>query len=142
MALYLRDHHAGHRVAANDIGAINYFADIDNLDLAGLGTLEIMRARLRGGLGPAEIDAIARARGVEMAILYEDWFEPHGGLPPAWIKVGEWTIHDNVIAGRPTVAFYATSPATVPHVAGTLRAFSPRLPARVDQAGLYLQAAR
>jgi hypothetical protein len=142
MALYLRDHHVGHRVAANDIGAINYFADIDNLDLAGLGTLEIMRARLRGACGPAVIDGIARARDIEMAIVYEEWFEPHGGLPPAWIKVGEWTIHDNVIAGRPTVAFYATSEATVAHVADTLRAFSTRLPPRVDQAGLYLQAAR
>jgi hypothetical protein len=142
MALYLRDHHAGHHIAANDIGAINYFADIDNLDLAGLATAEIMRARLRAAYGPAVIDGLARARGVEMAVVYEEWFQPLGGLPRSWVKVGEWTIHDNVIAGRPTVAFFATSQATVAHVADTLRAFSPRLPPRVDQAGLYLQPSR
>ena len=74
-----------------------------------------------------------------MAILYEEWFEPLGGLPRSWVKVGTWTIHDNVIAARPTVAFYATSEAGIAHVADTLRAFSPRLPPRVDQAGMYMQ---
>ncbi len=140
MATFLREHYPGGRIVANDIGAINYFADIDNLDLVGLGTLETMKARLAGKLDSARIEELARARGMQVAFVYDEWFEPFGGMPQSWTKVEEWAVHGNVVLGSPKVAIYAVTPAEIDRLVASLRAFAPRLPATVDQTGLYTRA--
>jgi hypothetical protein len=44
-ALFLARYYAHANLAANDIGQINYYADLDCLDLVGLGSIGILQAR-------------------------------------------------------------------------------------------------
>jgi hypothetical protein len=75
-----------------------------------------------------------------MAILYEDWFAGQvGGLPAEWVRVGQWTIRNNVIAGGNTVSFYALDPSEVSRLSQCLWEFSVRLPQDVIQSGSYLE---
>jgi hypothetical protein len=133
MGLFLRDFYPGARVVANDIGAINFLADIDNLDLAGLGTMDVTRALLRGHFDTRTIAGLATDRRMQIAILYEIWYAESGGLPTAWRKVGDWSLPDTVVVDQPAVAFYALDPREVSRLEASLRSFAPRLPGRVRQ---------
>lgn len=139
MGLFLREFYQGRGVAANDIGAINFLADIDNLDLWGLASIEVARAKLAGTYNAARIRELAIARNIGIAIVYDEWFTEYGGIPRSWIKVGQWEIRDNVVAGGPVVSFYATDPIEASYLASSLRTFSRRLPATVIQRGAYTE---
>ncbi len=139
MGLFLRKFFEGRGVAANDIGAINFLADIRCLDLWGLGSIDVARAKMRGSYGTAEIEQLARRKKIDIAVVYDEWYAEYGGLPRSWSKVGEWTISDNVIAGGTTVSFYAVDPAQASYLAEALKQFSDKLPRRVLQRGSYLQ---
>jgi hypothetical protein len=140
MGLFLRRFFDHRHVAANDIGAIDYLAAIDSFDLAGLGDIQVARARLAGRYDTRAIDRLTRAHGVELAILYDKWFEPFGGLPREWIEVGAWTLADTVVVGGATVSFYAVGPRLAGALTASLRAFSSQLPAGVAQSGAYVTA--
>ena len=107
MALFLDRYYHGGAVAANDIGAINFLADLDCLDLWGLSDVHVARLRMAGKYDSAAIASIASERRMKIAVVYDDWYLPYGGLPRAWIKAGEWTIPNNTICGGSTVSFYA-----------------------------------
>jgi hypothetical protein len=141
VALFLKEFYGGVDVAANDIGAINYLTDVRCLDLWGLADNEVAEARWHGRYDTSVIRRLVKARGVRLAIVYEDWYDEFGGLPPEWTLAGRWTIPDNLVAGRPTVSFLATDPAEVPALMANLRSFSPRLPAGVRESGPAIPAA-
>jgi MFS family permease len=129
MARFLAAYYQGEVVAANDIGAINYYAEIDNIDLWGLGTIEIARARSQGRYDTAEIARITAERGGKIAVIYDTWFDEFGGLPDEWVRVGEWRLtRPPVILGSDTVVFYAIDPAEAEALAANLEAFALRLP--------------
>lgn len=138
MAAFLRDYYAGATVAANDIGAINYFADIRCLDLWGLGSTEVARARMEKRFDTAKILELGRMHRVRIALVYSGWFEEFGGVPAEWTKVGQWRTLDCLVCGNDTVSFYAVEPTETLALKRNLRAFSTRLPPRVAQAGDYL----
>ena len=81
MGRFVQRYYRGRTIAANDIGVIDYLTDIDLFDLYGLGTREVVDAKRGTGYHTAQIDSLTRARGVEIAMAYEDWFGPSGGLP-------------------------------------------------------------
>lgn len=139
MASFLRQFYQHASIAANDIGAINYFADLRALDLWGLGTLEPARLRLRRAYGAQQIHDLARQEDVQIAIVYDAWFTQYGGLPPQWGKVGEWKTANNTVLGSDTVSFYVVDPAGRGRLLQSLRAFSAQLPASVAQHGEYLE---
>ena len=134
MGLFLKEYYQSASVAANDIGAINYLADIECLDLAGLANYQVASAIRGGTYTPAKMSELAQAASVQIAVLYDDWYD----VPEHWIKVGEWTIQDNVVCGGDTVSFYAVHPSQARALARNLRAFSPRLPSTVLQSGNYV----
>lgn len=136
MGLFLQRFYEGRTVAANDIGAINYLADIECLDLWGLGNLEVAQARMRKQYRSDEMAALARSHSVAIAIVYDHWFDP---VPPAWIKVGAWTIRDNVACGGETVSFYAVDTKETDSLVANLKANSPRLPKSVKQTKPYVK---
>lgn len=138
MAAFLRDYYQGAAVAANDIGAINYFADIRCLDLWGLGSADVARARLARRFDTAKILELGGARRISIAIIYSGWFEEFGGVPPEWLKVGQWRNLDCVVCGNDTVSFYAADPSEAEPLKRNLKAFSARLPRYVVQSGDYL----
>jgi hypothetical protein len=140
MALFLDEFYAGETVAVNDIGAVNYMVDIRCLDLRGLASMDVARAKRQGLYTTQYIYDLARSTQVSIAIIYDAWLEMDriGGPPPQWLKAGEWTIPDNVVCGDDTVSFYAVDPAAWHTLVANLRQFAPRLPAAVGQSGFYV----
>jgi len=142
IASFLRTYYQGQSVAANDIGAINYFADIRCMDLWGLGSREVTRLKRSGRYTPGTIEGLCREAEVRIAVVYESWFRGFGGLPPEWEKIGTWTISDNVICGSDTVSFYAVAPEERDLLQARLHLFANRLPQSVRQAGPYTDTGR
>ncbi len=140
MATFLREYYQEASVAANDIGAINFMADIRCLDLLGLGSAEVTRAKLLGQYDSSRIDELARSHRVQIAMIYSGWFNNEGGVPTRWVEMGEWNIHGCVVCGAPVVSFYAVEPAEAERLKRNLREFSSRLPATVVQAGRYTKS--
>jgi hypothetical protein len=136
MGQFVRENYQHRRVVALDIGALNFLADIDCLDLGGLGSLEPARLMLAGRLDSAAFDRLAQ--GAAIALVYPGFLERHGGPPPSWVEVGRWSIPRTVMMGS-VLAFYAVDPVETVGLAERLRAFAPRLTARVRQSGWYLE---
>jgi len=133
MGLFLKEFYQGKSVAANDIGAINYLADFECLDLWGLGNYEITELLRKGRYDRLQISNLARQKNVRIAIIYESWFKGCGGIPSQWNKVGAWKIYNNLVCGDNTVSFYAVDPSEEYSLNKNLRAFSSRLPKNVEQ---------
>ncbi len=138
-ANFLREHYRGAAVAVNDIGLVAFLGDVRVVDLWGLANAEVARARRLGTYGPDTIRSVAEANGADVAVVFERWFERFGGLPRTWVRVGKWTISDNVVCGSPVVSFFATGPEAAERLASRLRAHRGRLPARVGQSGAYVE---
>ena len=128
MGLFLKTFYSTEQIAANDIGAIHFLADIQCLDLWGLSSMEVARAKKQNSFDVEFIDLITKSHQTKIAILYDRWFDPYGGLPSEWIKVGEWTIQNNVVCGGETVSFYAVDTSEKDHLIQHLREFSRRRP--------------
>ena len=137
MGLFLNKFYQGESVAANDIGAINYLADIKCLDLWGLGSSEVAELMIQGRYNTQEIYDLAKQKQVKIAVVYDHWFKEYGGIPPAWIKAGEWKISNNIICGGDAVSFYAVNTSEVDNLNKNLRTFSSFLPKDVMQSGDY-----
>jgi hypothetical protein len=138
MGKFVREFYEGESVAANDIGAVSYLADVRLLDLWGLGTLDVAQARLDGSYDTEMIATLTEQADVEVALVYDSWFDRYGGLPSEWAKVGEWTIPNNIICGNATVSIYAVRSEEEAALIQNLRSFSSRLPPDVQQSGPYL----
>ena len=136
MALFVRKYYQGSSVALNDIGAVNYFADIHCLDLWGLASLPVAKAKRNHQYGLAEVTDFSEKAQVRIAIVYDEWFA--GMLPPEWVRVGTWTIRNNMVAANDTVSFYAVDRAEAARLTQCLREFSSQLPGDVIQRGPYL----
>lgn len=134
MGLFLKAFYPGERVAANDVGAINFLANIHCLDLAGIGSIEVIKSREEGTYNSEKIGQLANANGVKIAIIYDHWYESLGGVPPGWIKAGYWRIRNNVVCGGQAVSFYAVDPGERQRLTASLRRFGVHLPRTVEQA--------
>ena len=135
MARFLSEYYQGASVAANDIGAINYFADLRCLDLVGLANIDVMRAKRRGTYSTDFIAYEAAKQRTEIALVYDSWFAPKpksefGGppLPANWVRVARWSVPDFGILGSDTVSFYAVRPDARDKLRQNLQAFAPKLP--------------
>jgi hypothetical protein len=144
MGLFVKTFYEGRAVAANDIGAINYLADVRCLDLWGLASMEVAGARRARRYRAAVIDDLSTAQGVSIAIVYDKRFGGHEGetqtarfLPSQWSKAGEWQIQNNIVCGDDVVSFYAVQPAEKDALIANLQAFADQLPEQVRQRGLY-----
>jgi hypothetical protein len=131
MGLFVRQYYQNSTVALNDIGAVNYLADIHLLDLMGLANAEVAAARRKHTFQVSDIERLSKQTGTRIAIIYDNWFI--GGVPPEWTRVGRWTIQNNVMCGGDTVSFYAVDPAEITYLSESLTDFSSRLPADVIQ---------
>lgn len=135
MGLFVKQNYAGKTVAANDIGAISFLADVTVLDLFGLGSLDVAEAKLDGRFDQSMIDELVQHYNADIAVIYNSWFD--GMIPGSWIEVGQWQILDNVICSSDTVSFYAPSLDHQPAITTQLQDFSTQLPAGVVQRGPY-----
>jgi len=116
-------------VAANDIGYISYQNPAYILDLVGLASLEALTLRVKADQKDW-MDSLAKAKGVELAMIYDDWFD---NIPDNWYKLGELQLkkaHINIL--RDKVAFYAIKRESYDEIYNLLEKFALTLPEGVD----------
>ncbi|HLF88410.1 MAG TPA: glycosyltransferase family 39 protein [Anaerolineales bacterium] len=135
MGIFLQKYYSGKAIAANDMGAINYLADIKTLDLFGIGSMEVAQAKRNGLYDKDVIGELVSRHHIEIVMIYTDWFEEN--LPPEWIEIGAWQIADKVVTGGDTVSFYAPGASWEEDVTAHLKDFSDQLPSTVNQSGRY-----
>jgi hypothetical protein len=111
-------------VAANDIGLLSWGNPYPVLDLWGISDETARRARV--GRQPGWMEALVRARGIGLAVIYEPWFPDQ--IPADWQRVATLSRSSPSQTGYPTVSFFATSPAAVGRIITSLREFQPTLP--------------
>ena len=136
MGLFLNKYYDGEVIAASDIGAIGYLADVEIIDLRGLGSLSVARHRLNDNFDTEDVKKMTERRDCKIAIIYED--KDYGyDVPSNWKKAGEWTIKNNVVAGDDTVSFWAVDPDEWDDLIDHLKDFSSHLPYTVTESGNY-----
>jgi len=125
MARFIARYYPGTVIAANDIGAINYFADIHCVDLAGLASMPAARRMKQHTLSQAAMAEVCRDANVKIAIFYLRWFP----TPPTnWICVSKWVMDNNVVCGDAVVYFYAVDPTEAAPLAAHIKEFRTQLP--------------
>ncbi|MGZ7066827.1 MAG: hypothetical protein ACXVHT_00825 [Methanobacterium sp.] len=141
MALFVKEYYSGSAVAINDVGTVNYYANIKSVDLLGLSGLETSKYILKGNYSIQDMDNLTKQKNVKVAIIYEDLFKDYltGGVPSSWIKVGEWKISNKITPFMDTVSFYAVDPNEKDNLIKNLREFSHKLPDDVKQNGTYME---
>ncbi len=129
----------GHQlVAVNDIGAVGYYGDEPILDLMGLASMPVARAkqlRLEEPIPRRDFDELTRASDV--AIVYDGWLSDR--ISPRWTRLARWVIDGNRTCAFADVSVYATRPEAIPALVEALQDFSPHLPAGVHQEGAYIE---
>lgn len=139
MGLFIKRYYQGSTIALNDVGAVNYLADVHCLDLWGLGTYEVTKLKYPHEYHTRDILRLSREAGVKIAMVYDTWYAGEiGGLPREWVWVGQWALPDNVVAGGDTVSIYAVNESETAPLMEKLQDFSPLLPKEVKQSGRYL----
>jgi hypothetical protein len=130
MGLFLRRFYPGAAVVANDIGAISYLADVRLLDLYGLASMDVARARRSGGLGRETLARLAAAHRAQVILVYRSWFS--NVLPPDWLEAGSWRVPEQVVVAHRVVSFYALDRAGQDRLLQSLRAFQSEMPGDVE----------
>jgi hypothetical protein len=131
MAAFVNRYYPRGPVAVNDIGAVSFYNDFPLLDLYGLASMDVARAKLGGAYDTHMIDRLTGESGARVVIVYDYWFDRYGGLPQGWTKVGEWHFTDCYVCGGDTVSFYAPSAGDAGALRAQLDAYEESLPARV-----------
>lgn len=140
MARFLREHYQDIPVAVNDIGAVAYYTEVELIDLWGLAERDVAWHWINGNYNTQVIDSVTQRKGVEIALVYDAWFQGGMTLPDSWIRVGQWSIRNNVVCGDDTVSIYGTNPQSVKNLILALKSFSNQLPVSVIESGIYLES--
>lgn len=138
MGRFLAAYYPGAEVAANDIGVINFRANLHCLDLIGLADAKVFSAERAGDYTTQFLDEEAVRRGIDVAVLYDPWFSTrskarlHGpDIPASWTRVERWSLPYRPTLGDRTVSFYAPTAADATRLRISLDAFDKTLPAAV-----------
>lgn len=125
MGRFLKEYYNEESVAANDIGAINFLADLKILDIVGLGSIEVAKAKQQRKFSGEWLENLAKEKDVRIAIVYDRELK---NSPTLWTKVGEWEIENNVVGASEVVAFYAVNSEEVDVLRQNLKSFVSKLP--------------
>ncbi len=136
MGLFIKKYYTGKSIVINDIGAIDYLADVKIMDMAGIGSMDVARAIVTNSFNQQSVSTLSTVHGPEIAMVYASWY-PYE-IPSDWIEIGQWKINGNVICGDDVVNIYAPGARWQETVSANLRAFSSSLPATVEQSGSYI----
>ncbi len=113
-------------VAVNDLGYVSYQNPVQVLDLWGLCSREVRRARL--DLDPAWPGAFVSQDGVDLVMIYDFWFD--GRIPADWRRIARLRLlGKRITPGSATVSFYLTGPGSGEQILEQLRRFRATLPA-------------
>ncbi len=137
MARFARRYYQNKGAAFNDVGAVDYFADLDLLDTAGLVDIDVFRAARSGNFNAATMRRLLDKHHVELIAVYDEWSASYGGILPEWVLIGQWKVLNNTVLGGDTVSFYAPNIDLAPKLTRALTEFGPNLPKDVIQDGTY-----
>ncbi|MEO5591879.1 MAG: hypothetical protein ABIR15_17410 [Chitinophagaceae bacterium] len=126
MGLFFQQYYKGQTVAANDIGAISYMADLNTIDMWGLGNNEIANARKAGYWNNEFLRKIVADKHTRVTVMYDSWFDRE--LPNQWVKVATWEMPYNYICGDIYVTFYGNTEDEAARLKTNLSSFAPQLP--------------
>jgi hypothetical protein len=138
MSKLINKYYSGSTIALNDIGAVNYYCEINCLDMWGLANKQVAEYRRKNSYNTEKILEINRESKTEIAIIFESWFEKYGGIPKSWLCAGKWTIPNNITCGADSVTFYAIDSSSFIKLSNNLKSFSIELPVQVKQKGMYI----
>ncbi|MBN9383518.1 MAG: hypothetical protein J0H74_22360 [Chitinophagaceae bacterium] len=105
MGSFFHKYYNNDGIALNDIGAVSYLTEGKKLDLIGLSSYEITKARLNNYYTPQVVSQAVKKDSVKVAVVFDVWFPQQ--FFAGWIPVGTWTIQNNIICLSNTVTFYA-----------------------------------
>jgi hypothetical protein len=129
MSQFVHTYYDSVPIAFNDIGAISFYSKGDKLDLWGLASLEVAKAKQQHYWTPGFADTLIHQHQTRIAILYDTWFDP--ALLRRWTKIACWHNQHNVILGDDSVSFFAIRPEDTSGLRNNLELFQSRLPADV-----------
>jgi hypothetical protein len=129
MSQFVHTYYDSTPMAFNDIGAISFYSKGDKLDLWGLASLEVAKAKRMNYWTPDFADSLAHVHDIKLAILYDTWFDP--ALLHRWTKMACWHNQHNVILGDDSVSFYSIRPEDTTTLRKNLESYQPKLPADV-----------
>jgi hypothetical protein len=142
MGLFVRRYYQGSQLAVNDLGVVNYLADIQCTDFHGLADLSVARAVLQKRFDPRFMDDLARSRKSFVALVDDNWLGLYGGAPRQWALAGRWKFNNRAVLAAPVLSFYALTEPAHEQLIENLQDFSSRLPPGVEQLGPYMEAPR
>jgi len=123
MAQFVAQFYPHDTIVVNDIGAIAYYTDADILDVAGLGSVEPVRAVLSGHpMDANDVDAWAAAQSASIAIMQGSGIFT-SKISPSWIHVSSWIIPRNVVYPDRSIDLYAIRASDVPRLCHALKLF-------------------
>jgi hypothetical protein len=129
VAEFLNRHYDGQMVAVNDIGVVSYYSRARVFDLMGLASLEVATLRRAGGWDVTEINDLLSRRDVNVAIVYDTWFQGDQSFHQSWKRVGEWTTDREEVRSEGTVSFFARDADAAKPLNAALRDFESRFSA-------------
>lgn len=129
MGLFVQRYYPTEPVAIGDIGAISWFSSANNVDLEGLGNIEVARSRKNHYWTPAFLDRLVRKDSVRIAIVFDRSYPIE--LRQKWTKVGVWQIPNNVACYSNVVSFYAVDSCAAPELRKHLKEFQKDIPKEV-----------
>jgi len=126
MGLFLGKYYYNTPIAFNDIGAASYFTRAHNVDLWGLGNLEVTRSIKEGYYSGDFLQQLTKKDSVRIAVVFERAFPPD--LYQHWKKIGSWQLTYNVICADDSISFFAVRPQEAPVLRANLQAYEHLLP--------------
>ncbi|MDH6252004.1 hypothetical protein M2347_001731 [Chryseobacterium sp. H1D6B] len=111
-AKFLNTYYNTSKIVANDIGAICYFSDIHLLDIAGLGSTEMIpfneKERVFGYEFEKFLENYCVKNNYQVAVIYEEWFRGH--VPKKWKKAAVLKIDHVIAVSSGLVTIYSVDP--------------------------------
>lgn len=125
-ASFLHTYYNTTKVVANDIGAITYYTDIHLLDIAGLGSKEMIPFNENKGLFDKRFEDFltqyGRANQYKIAVVYEEWLQGH--VPKTWKKAAVLKIRNKTMVARDEVSIYSIDGQDVQLLKQNIRDFN------------------
>ncbi len=142
MGQFFRRYFPTAHIAANDIGAICFYADPYLTDLTGLGDTEVVNARIadhrvgsfqryRLRSSPTVLSVVT-SRSLQFVAIYPGWYGLQDGvLPEGWVPVGGWEVPELTVLGSQAVEFFGVGADSTVQFCRALAENDSRLPAAV-----------
>ncbi|TAL68882.1 MAG: hypothetical protein EPN82_09455 [Bacteroidetes bacterium] len=132
IASFIHNYYNNENVALNDLGLICYKSNIKPLDLLGLANMDVAKYRINKKFNTKIIDSLLNKDSINLAIIYDSWFEDTCKLPQKWKRVFRWSMKDNYICGDSIVSFYVRDSIKEIQLINNMKKFLPNLKRKME----------